>query len=214
MRIKLKQAGAAFCFSFLFLLLLCASCDSGGKVRKYKEKGKEKETASPAAVQTGVTGHTHFHWDTPGGWLEERKTSGLRLATFTVKSQDQTKESVCTIIPLKGEAGGLEANVTRWLGQITGKTGPPHNVGGIVDKLLKAQEKFLTSGQFAAVFIDFTPVTPQSSDRSILATTITVGASSIFIKMTGEKSHLVENKEKFKALCRSFRLTQTRGPGT
>jgi len=203
MKMKSKQLGVMSCLSLLFVifvLMVFTSCDSGSKVRKYKEK----EKTSPVKVQNQPPGHAHFQWDAPGGWKEERKVSGFRLATFTVKSKN--KESVCTVIPLKGEAGGLKANVTRWLGQITGKTSPADNTEDIVKKLLKAQEKFLTAGQFPAVFIDFTPATPNPSDKSILVTVITLGGSSVFIKMIGEKSHLMENKEKFKALCKSFKL--------
>ena len=143
--------------------------------------------------------HAHFQWDTPEGWNENRASSGFRLAAFTVKSGDI--ESICTIIPLQGEAGGLKANVTRWLGQMTGAMRPNENT---VEKLLKAQETFLTKGQFPAVLIDFTPVTPGPTDKSILAGVLTVQGNSIFIKMTGQKSHLIENKAKFKALCQSF----------
>ena len=69
---------------------------------------------------------------------------------------------------------------------------------------LKTQEKFLTKGQFPTVMIDFTPVTPNPTDQSILAAVITVQGNSVFIKMTGEKSHLIENKTKFKRREKGF----------
>ena len=200
MKINAKQRDRGLCVSLILVLLAFASCDSGSTVRKYKEK----EKTSPVKVQKQPPGHAHFQWDTPGGWKEERKASGFRIATFTIKGKD--KESVCTVIPLKGEAGGLKANVTLWLEQISSKTDLAGHSEDIVNKLLKAQEKFLTTGQFPAVFIDFTPVSPNPSDKSILVTVITVGGSSVFIKMMGEKSHLMENKEKFKALCKSFTI--------
>lgn len=122
------------------------------------------------------------------------------MATFTIPSE--TRESICTVIPFQGEAGGLRANVTRWLGQVTGKM----NDSITVDTLIKNREKFLTKGQFPAALIDFTPVTPNPTDKSILVTIITIRGNSIFVKMIGEKAHLVQNKEKFKSLCQSFSL--------
>jgi len=197
---------------FLFYLLLvtliaAVSCGDSGKVqvqvRKYREKvspaaktQQDKQESPPAAA---VPSHAHFQWDTPAGWNENQTPSGFRLATFTVKSAD--RESVCTIIPLQGEAGGLKANVTRWLGQISGTMNPNENT---VEQLLKAKETFLTKGQFPAVLIDFTPVTPNPTDKSILAGVLTVQGNSVFVKMSGPKSHLIENKAKFKALCQSF----------
>ena len=191
-------------YLLLVILMAAISCGDSGKVRKYKEEApaagtQQEKQASPAPAATAMPAHTHFQWNSPEGWIENRAASGFRLAAFTVKSGEI--ESICTIIPLQGEAGGLKANVTRWLGQITGSMPPDENT---VEKLLNAQEKFLTKGQFPAVLIDFTPVTPNPTDKSILAGILTVQGNSIFIKMTGQKSHLIENKAKFKALCQSF----------
>lgn len=198
------------------LLMLVVSCDKGDKVRKYTEKESppptrthppmtKTETPAPGDVNApgadASAAHAHFFWKTPEGWDEEKKSSGFRLASFTVKSPGSTGQAVCTIIPLQGEAGGLKANVTRWLGQIVTDMGP---TDARVDELLKAQQKFLTHGQFPAVLIDLTAVTPNPTDKSILATVVTVNGNSVFIKMTGEKSILTENKEKFRDLCQSF----------
>lgn len=196
------------------VLMMVVSCDNGGKVRKYKEKESPvpsgahspmAKTGTPAPGTVNAPGadavHAHFQWKTPDGWDEGKKTSGFRLASFTVKSSGSTGQAICTIIPLQGEAGGLKANVTRWLGQITSGEGP---TDARVDQLLEKQEKFLTRGRFPAVFIDLTTATPNPTDKSILSTVITVNGNSVFIKMTGEQSILTENKDKFKALCQSF----------
>ncbi|MCP5103326.1 MAG: hypothetical protein GY950_08105 [bacterium] len=188
--IKLKAITLISC-----LLLLVVSCDKGGSVRKYKEKETPIASQSPtmkkdaAAPGTPAAAAPHFKWESPEGWTEEKKGSGFRLATFTLKAED--KEAVCTIIPLQGEAGGLKANVTRWLGQVGGGmhgAPGPANAEKQVDELLNAQEKFLTKGQFPALFIDFTGVTPKDSKKAILVTVVTVGGNSVFIKMTGAKS--------------------------
>jgi hypothetical protein len=202
---KLFKMRLVFFYLLLLTLIAAVSCGDSGKVRKYKEKAPpaaktpQPMQKSPAPGAGSMPAHAHFQWNTPEGWNENRASSGLRLAAFTIKSGD--KESICTIIPLKGEAGGLKANVTRWLGQITGTMKPNENT---VEKLLTAQEKFLSKGQFPVVLIDFTPVAVNPTDKSILAGVLTVQGNSIFIKMTGQKSHLIENKAKFKALCQSF----------
>jgi hypothetical protein len=214
----------------LVILITClaaaaASCDKGGKVRKFTEKDSptparahpsmtQSDAVAPgtASVPGAGTAHSHFKWETPDGWGESNQSSGFRLASFTIKSNDQTREAICTIIPLQGEAGGLKSNVVRWLGQISDgpETSSPDNP--TVEQLLKSQEKFLTKGQFPAVFIDFTPVTPHVNAQSILATVITVQGNSVFIKMTGEKSILLQNKEKFISLCKSFAPSSPASP--
>jgi hypothetical protein len=203
---KLFKMKLVLFYLLLTVLIAAVSCGDRGKVRKYKEKAppaaktqQDKQESPAPGAGSMMPAHARFQWSSPGGWIENRASSGLRLATFTVKTGDM--ESTCTIIPLQGEAGGLKANVTRWLGQITGALRPNENT---VEKLLKAQEKFLTKGQFPAVLVDFTPVTPNPTDKSFLVGILTVQGNSIFIKMMGQKSHLIENKAKFKALCQSF----------
>jgi hypothetical protein len=209
---KSKRKSLTLCFSLLAVLLLFVSCDKGGTVRKYKERVPGEKTTATTPAKQDVPAEPGektrpYHWDTPEGWSEVPKTSSMRLATFAIKSQG--KEAICTIIPLRGEAGGLKANVTRWLGQVTGSTEPPGNTDK-VSQLLDKQERFLTKGQFPAVLIDYTTVTSNPSDPSIMAAVITVHGNSVFIKMMGEKLLLQENKAKFKALCQSF----TFKPGT
>lgn len=192
----------ALCFALTITLLFLISCGKGGKVRKYKEK--ERTPASrPMPMPGAEIDHTHFQWQTPAGWSEDKTAGGFRLAAFIIKSATDKSTALCTIIPLQGEAGGLRANIERWLAQISGDTVLPSDT---VERLLKAQEKFLTAGQFPAVMIDFTVLTTKPTDKSILAAVITVNGNSIFIKMTGEKFLLSENKVKLKTLCQSFTL--------
>jgi len=199
-----RRANTTLSLALTLALLLVVSCGKGEKVRKYKEKEKETAPASGTMTTPGAgLAHPHFQWKTPEGWSEDKTSSGFRLAAFTIESKNNEAKALCTIVPLQGEAGGLKANVERWLGQISVETAPP---AGTVDKLMQAQEKFLAGGQFPAALIDFTAVTPKPTDVSILVTVISINGNSIFIKITGEKSLLSENKEKFKALCQSFTL--------
>jgi hypothetical protein len=218
---KFKAVTLIACF-----LMLVVSCDKGDKVRKYTEKESpaptptrthppmaKTETPAPGADNApgadAAAAHAHFQWKTPDGWEEGEKTSGFRLASFTVKAPGSTGQAVCTIIPLQGEAGGLKANVTRWLGQIVTDMGP---TDARIDELLDAQQKFLAGGRLPAVFVDLTTVTPNPTDKSILATVVTVSGNSVFIKMTGEKSILTANKEKFRDLCQSFTSASAAAP--
>lgn len=193
------------CFSLFFLLTFFFSCDKGREVRKYKKQESAlAETKTKPLSRTGkqpLPDRVSYQWATPEGWSEVRKTSGMRLATFSIKSQN--RESLCTIIPLKGAAGGIRANVMRWLGQINVKMEPGSQK---VEKFLAGGEKLQLPGNLPAVLFDFTTVTAGAEDNSILATIITLKNSTVFIKMTGVKSHLVANKEKFKALSQSFTL--------
>ena len=183
------------------LLVIFISCSTESKVRKYREEAAPVKKQAASQEPTATPGHAHFYWDKPEGWKEVPNTRGLRLAAFTISFQNT--ESICTIIPLKGEAGELKANMIRWLGQINVKMEPGSNK---LVEFLATGEKFLTKGGFPTVLMDFTSITPNPKDKSILAAVITIAENSVFIKMTGEKSHLIEDKETFKTLCQSFSL--------
>ena len=199
---KSKRVSTILSLALTMSLLFVVSCGKGETVRKYKEK-ETVPASRPKTTPGAGTAHAQFQWKTPEGWIEDKTSSGFRLAAFTIKSQNNESTALCTIVPLQGEAGGLKANIERWLGQISEETVPPADA---VERLLKAQEKFLTVGQFPGVLIDFTDLTIKPTDKSILAAVISVNGNSIFIKMTGEKSLLSDNREKFKALCQSFTL--------
>lgn len=207
-------------FLLMWVMAINMGCNKGEEIRKYKEM---KHT-SPSANQETHNGMTtpaiplentqktieeHFTWQTPMDWQEEKNTSSIRLATFTISSGENL--ATCTIVPFQGEAGGLKANISRWLGQLTGNNnhmdamlteGDPAKV----EELLNKTEPFQTIGKLPAQLVDFTKVTENAGDPSILATVIKVGDSSIFIKLTGPKHVLVANKTKFKSLCASFAI--------
>ncbi len=174
---------------FLYIVILTilmtgfTGCKKKDRVRKYTETKPQ------------------FVWDIPTGWKEEPSTSRLRMATFSISRQNM--KSLCTIIPLQGEAGGLKANTSRWLTQIFPLA---RDIPVKTDLLLRKQQKYKTRGDFAAVFMDFTLLTEKPADISPLVTVIKVKGNSVFIKMKGPKSHLLENREKFKTLSLSFRL--------
>jgi hypothetical protein len=202
---KSKYIKRISCFLSVVALFFSASCDKGREVRKYKKQEtaivEQKAKSTSAKGQMAAPAHRPFSWDTPPEWSEAKKKSGMRLATFSIKSQES--ESRCTIVSLRGTAGGIRANVIRWLGQINVKMDP---AGKGLEEFLSAGEKFQTKGKLPAVMFDFTAVTAAPADQSILVTVITMQNSTIFIKMIGIKAHLLENKDKFKSLSRSFAL--------
>ncbi len=206
-------------FIILILVIILAvtfsACGKDKGVRKYKETGTSGQIQNTGKPQGGMPqmgqssemgmGHmprNHFKWNLPEGWAEMPNQSGMRLATFSVKVGN--KEGICTVIPLQGEAGGLEANVSRWLDQVKseGTKMPEDSLQKILDK----QEKFFASNTFPSVLVDFTGVTPKSTDKTIIAGVISLETSSIFFKLMGEKELLEKNKGKLKSLCESFSL--------
>lgn len=194
---------------FIMLLASLISCKREATIKDFSEPsgGESTHNASPnnpgspgAVAENSQPASTapHFTWETPHGWTEKRSEGGFRLASFSIPFADP--DTTCTIIPLKGEAGGLKANISRWLDQINVKM----DNGAPLNTLVESCEKFRTKGGYSAVLADLTPLVRDKNDSAIIAAVISVGGDSIFIKIFGSQSLLVENREKFRNLCRSF----------
>ena len=143
---------------------------------------------------------TALSWTTPEGWQEE-KGGGMRVATFKAGVGDLAVET--SVISLAGSAGGMAANVSRWMGQLN--LDIPSAVE--LDKFIERQEKITTPSGLAVTLIDFTQLQndDQSEDPSMIAAVVEGTGNQVFIKMTGSKQAVLKNFDAFKALVGSLK---------
>ncbi|MCA9400155.1 MAG: hypothetical protein KC713_00910 [Candidatus Omnitrophica bacterium] len=139
-------------------------------------------------------------WTVPDGWREE-PSGGMRLATFQSSGDDPV---LCTIISLGGMAGGIEQNITRWMGQL--------GIQNISQEQLQAfiyntHDVSTASGESAAVFDFNRLLDPAGHAASSMMAAILEGPSkTVFIKMTGSQDAVAVNAEKFTALLASIQM--------
>lgn len=188
-----KKKGKTLLTLLTVFILILASCDGGDTIRSYEEEAPQAQK-SPRKQAAG----TQLLWDTPDGWTQEANKSSMRLATFTLGDKDS--KTICTIVPLKGEAGGLKANVLRWLGQLKIQLQSEEEL----DKFLAQKTSFTTKGEFPGQLVDFTTLSSNTDDISMLVGIIKVSDTSLFVKMSGAKDTLVANRPAFESLCKSI----------
>ncbi len=141
-----------------------------------------------------------LQWKTPKGW-EEFQGSSMRLVTFKTNDINSIE---CTIVVLGGMAGGLQANVIRWMRQI--------DLTDVSDRdfseFMGRQEEVISESGISIQLVDLSQLYPFDSDQhpTMIAGIATVEGNRIFIKMTGTFRGVSDNKKKFKSLCRSLRL--------
>ena len=184
-------------FVLLLIFLTSVNCDNSKEIRSYTEnisdnKIEKKDQKEPAGKSLSLK------WDTPKGWVEQQG-SGFRLATFVIKSEN--KEAVCTIIPLMGDGGGLELNVLRWLNQLKIVMDSEEDL----KKFISEQKKYKTSGGLEAVLVDFTTLSNSNTGNSMVVAVITLKKSTLFIKMKGERSFVIKNRNDFISLFKSIK---------
>lgn len=186
--------------------LMVAGCDvREPRWRTYEEENvttghqhQHPEPAASPAFSASPSAQVKLRWTKPEGW-EEQAGSGMRLATLTVGKGDRS--ATCTMITLSGTAGGLDANVRRWIGQLK-MTGP---TGDDFTAFLEKQERIQSEGGYDGVLVNLTELGASTDGGSMLAALFTVNQTTLFIKMTGPIELLQAEKDRFAQLCKSLR---------
>jgi len=189
-------------------LMFIVYCDKGD-IRQHTEKVdkndqktmKLKSPHSTKSIKNDDVKKPSFDWAVPKGWEIGENTSAVRVATLNVKRDNLF--AVCTIIPLLGNGGGLEPNVEMWLGQV-----------GIImhrnEKKFKDfianNEKFKTDEGVEVEMVDITTLQSDKELDSIMVSLIKLDKYTVFVKLRGNRTLLIENREKFKKLCKSIKL--------
>lgn len=152
----------------------------------------------PMPLHTRQADEVTLSWDTPDGW-SEGAGSGMRLATWRINDAPDGTE--CTLIVLSGDAGGLAANIVRWMEQV--QIAPPSDAAlrAYVDGL----ERIQTQRAMTGVLVDFDEFVDDPSALSTLAAIIESGRETLFVKLTGPKGVLARERENFIQLCISMR---------
>lgn len=183
--------------SLLSLLLACNKKET----RSYSEKADQPPVQnSMAQPPAGEKEGRLLDFQKPEAWKEE-SASGMRLASFSFGQADL--KGTCTIISLAGQAGGLKANVARWIEQMGEKLPAEADFNRFLDQLPEIQ----TGLGKPAKLVDLTdyPTSRGAGDRLIIAV-INLEQESLFLKMSGPGSLLKKEKEVFSRLCQSLKL--------
>lgn len=170
----------------------------------------EENTTGPAAPRSQMMPRQQaadrpaaLKWTTPTGW-KAQPGSSMRLGSFGIEQHSRT--GLCTIVKLGGAAGGVEANVKRWIGQIGLEVPPQEEFAEFMDR----QTEFKSEGGLECVLVDLTTLGTQGPEQaSLLGAVFALGDMTVFVKFAGPVALLQEERASFTGLCRSF----TRGDG-
>ena len=137
-------------------------------------------------------------WTVPDGWeTKPAQPGGMRIATYTVAGSDGRTMDV-SVVPLGGNSGSLLDNVNRWREQI--------GLAAISAADLASLGQTVKIGQIDGQVYDMAgdqPVLDGKFKARTLAAIMSVGATTVFFKATGEDRLVAENKPKFLAWLNS-----------
>lgn len=200
----------------LFIVFV-AGCQQAPQETRYTEITTEASKTLPQAIDMGANEDPHagldmgampemelpvvmnlsYSWQAPEGWTQS-KGSGMRLASFHVTAEPEALD--CSVISLAGEAGGLEANLTRWMGQI----GLKADASDLTVLMTQAASLKTKGGNEGRVYDLTTLKAVGSSDKSMVVVMLPVGHETLFVKMTGTVDVLKKYREDFFELVASI----------
>jgi hypothetical protein len=204
MRLCFSTAAATAVVGFSLLL---SACDRDSKPRHYTEIAFRAKASPMAAVEVPI----HIAWTLPSSWIEQPGSDPLRVASF-LAPDSALADSIGTdldavdisIVEFGGMAGGVEANISRWMGQVKIVPSPE-----LVQSVLAESDSFsIASGQ-KAIVVDFTGLLAgdMTQTNSILGVIIQGEGYTVFVKAMGDRDRLPALKPQFLDFCRSLSIS-------
>jgi len=201
------------CHGGAFLARLLASCaavlpvtagcgdDDASTVRSYRV-AKESPPGSTVGLASAEPPTATLAWELPHGWQQELSTSpgSMRYATLWVGQGNERLET--SIIALGGDAGGPEANVQRWRGQIGLAPATAKELG-------QQMKKLVARGGAEGWLVDLVGAAPEGSSGpplGLLGAIFPARDQTWFLKATGPQPLTDRHRDAFIALCQSVRL--------
>ena len=181
-------------------LLLFDSCSREIVIREYSEEIRKPTLIESAFEGSGrlVNNSNPLIWELPLGW-KTLPADGIRVAAFQTKKALFTAET--TLVILASQAGSIEDNITRWLGQLNL---PVNNE--IIDQIILNSQEFETKGMIIFQSFDFTDFTDKDQESMIVAIG-TIPNQTLFVKIKGPHSLLVKESTRFFSLLQSIALS-------
>lgn len=142
-----------------------------------------------------------LRWDLPAGWVEQPPTS-MRIANF-LAGGDAEAECYLTVLP--GEAGGLGANVNRWLAQLAQPGLSPAQLDALPHAKLLDRDAVLLEAE--GTFTGMSSTTSKSGQK-LLGLLFVDPDGSAFLKLVGPTAVVTRERAAFLALASSM------GPST
>lgn len=201
-----------FIISILLVPFFLLSCTQEEKrVYSYDEiviesplaalSNKESMKEMAALIEPPETTSMKIEWTVPDIW-DDQPSQGFRLATFVEEANPDAID--VSIVKLSGAAGGVQANIQRWMQQI--------NIDSIdqltMTTFLENPQTFITKTEDAGHYFDFQELQGDKDPKkqSILAAIIKKESETIFVKMTGTIENINRNRDAFRALNESLQL--------
>ena len=144
----------------------------------------------------------------PPGWVEEERTSSMRLAQYKLpKAEGDTEDASLVLYYFGPEQGGsTAANIERWLGQMKQEDGSTDKSGKLVTTET-AGLKMTTvdvSGTYVAETAPGSGTFNNKPDYRLRAAVVETPNGSYFVKLIGPEKTVTQWNDSFLSYIKSF----------
>ncbi len=164
------------------------------------------DEANPAAEQTAGS----ISWTKPAGWISETPGNKMRKAQYKLpRAEGDSEDAGMVVYHFGGSAGGIEANVERWLGQWQKDDGSAFTLEDAKISKSKSGTLKLTTveleGHFVAAVRPGAAERHDKPDHAMLAVIVTSPEGNYFFKLLGPKATLAKWQESFETFRGSIK---------
>lgn len=212
-RAEVEAQQAAFEKFCATLEVTPAEADSHAGHNHEAGEGHEQNESAPGGVTTDQdlpAGHppvtapmpgttevpaSDLKWTAPQGWVEGEPRM-MREVTLNLG------ESECYVSRLSGTAGGTEANINRWRGQMGLAAMAPVEFGDLetIPALGKSVPYVVLKGDYSGMNGG------TKTGYVMLGLVASLGEDTLFVKMIGPEAEVLQQEDNFKAFCQSLSI--------
>lgn len=157
-----------------------------------RERAGSPEAASPRPPPKKAGKLT---WKTPTGWTSKGR-SGMREVTFSVEGT----EASCWVLFLPGSAGGLTANVNRWLREVGNEALSEDQIAKLERLDVLGTQGVIVDGEGNYQGMGG----PATKGARLFGLICPLEGRTLFVKMVGPADAMSTQRENFIALCKSL----------
>ena len=206
----------------LFVALgILAGCE-GDKPRQYTEVAfKPLAATGPMGGMPGMPGGAmppmaappadiQVTWTLPPGWVPQDSSNGMRIGSFAAMDEKLAQSGEIdpnavdvSVVNLAGTAGGLEANIRRWMGQVGVKASAEE-----MAEFLKKAPRFKAATGQTGLMIDLTAMLSgdMTQSKTIYGAIVQTEEYTVFVKAMGDFARVKEQKTHVAAFSKSLRI--------
>jgi hypothetical protein len=222
------QPQSALLIGLLFAGLgILAGCEAD-QPREYSEIAfKPLAAAGPMGGMGGMAGGAAMPpmaappadikvtWKLPSGWVPKDSSNGMRIGSFAAMDPKLAETGEIdpnavdvSVVNLGGTAGGLEANIRRWMGQVGVKATAEEMAA-----FLKQAPRFKTATGQTGLMIDLTGMLSgdMTQSKTIYGAIVQTEEYTVFVKAMGDFEKVKQQKPQVAAFSKSLRIE---GPKT